>query len=368
METGESFDDHPIGFITLLCGIFGDDLVLTFSRYVYAPRARVDVRETFRVAATQVSPSWLRFQLLSLQPSQELALHSRVTIGRTVRHIPMLDFRGMTKGQLTAIMDVFPESFSHGLHVYFSGRSYHAYFPQLLTQSKWIKFMGSALLCSSPNDSSVIDQRWVGHRLIGGYASLRWSCNTSHYKSYPRLIETSELDKAFIEKQKKASSIRATAGYYEDLVEIAIRNIGVIYHKGPLGRTIDPDTRPIHYVDFLVDLPGLGRVGIEVVYCQDRLLSKRQVVRILKQALAVKAGYNAPRLLVITNAKLADSDKRLLLTSNPNIDLIEEAVSPDELLTQLRGSLSGFRSRVGRNEADHQEVIHGNFSSTIRKN
>ncbi|MHB1292207.1 MAG: primase 1D-like protein [Sulfuricella sp.] len=38
--------------------------------------------------------------------------------------------------------------------------------------------------------SPTVDPRWVGHRLISGYAALRWTKNTEQYLNTPTLIET----------------------------------------------------------------------------------------------------------------------------------------------------------------------------------
>ena len=54
---------------------------------------------------------------------------------------------------------------------------------------EWIKFMGSLLLLNIPGKIKIVDSRWVGHRLLGGYASLRWSNNTRQYKRFPVLID-----------------------------------------------------------------------------------------------------------------------------------------------------------------------------------
>ena len=34
----------------------------------------------------------------------------------------------------------------------------------------------------------IVDSRWIGHRLIGGYSSLRWTNNTGMYRSEPSKI------------------------------------------------------------------------------------------------------------------------------------------------------------------------------------
>ena len=50
-----------------------------------------------------------------------------------------------------------------------SGRSYHFWGLELLSEEEWRKFMYRALLLDR------IDRRWVGHRLIDGQANLRIS-------------------------------------------------------------------------------------------------------------------------------------------------------------------------------------------------
>jgi hypothetical protein len=193
---------HPLRFLSELRARFGEDIVLSFSKYTYRRRERRDERETFAVQIRDVTTHWLRHQLKLLQPYQELALESRTKVNGLSKHIPMLDFSGMRKGQLIAIMEVLPANYGDGMQVYFSGRSFHAYFPRLLTPRQWVKFMGSALLCNT-SSFDVIDQRWIGHRLIGGYAALRWSKNTSQHARYPTRIDVKTLDLPFREKSKQ---------------------------------------------------------------------------------------------------------------------------------------------------------------------
>lgn len=55
-----------------------------------------------------------------------------------------------------------------------SGRSYHFWGLELLSEEEWRKFMYQALLLDR------IDRRWVGHRLIDGQANLRISEKDKH--------------------------------------------------------------------------------------------------------------------------------------------------------------------------------------------
>jgi hypothetical protein len=49
-----------------------------------------------------------------------------------------------------------------------SGRSYHFYGLQTLTQAEWVRFMGKCLLLTS-----LTDVRYVGHRLMEGLCDIR---------------------------------------------------------------------------------------------------------------------------------------------------------------------------------------------------
>ena len=175
---------------------------LSFSRYLYKPRSREDSRERFVVPITAVNASWFRREIKAIEVGQELAFESRIRWKGQLRHVPMIDFKGTAAGQLRAILDIFPGSHKLEPFVYYSGRSFHAYFLELLSNRDWIRFMGSALLCNTPDNPNVVDQRWIGHRLIAGYSSLRWSVNGSRHKTQPRRVPSLLLDVSAREKRK----------------------------------------------------------------------------------------------------------------------------------------------------------------------
>jgi len=142
---------HPIAVLRVLRRRYGDRLAVGFSRYRYRRRTREDVRESFQVPIHHVDRRWLAVELSRLAEDQELALESRVWQGKTLRHIPMLDFVGLERGELHAVTQVLPQYSLRNVHVYASGRSFHAYYPVLVTPEEWIQFMGSALLCNTPS-------------------------------------------------------------------------------------------------------------------------------------------------------------------------------------------------------------------------
>lgn len=327
-----STDSHPLGFISSLRDRYGDSLVLGFSRYRYSPRSRIDDRTRFQVSISDVNLDWCLEQMASLDSLQELALESRIEINGRVRHIPMLDFRGMTKGQLTAVMGIFPGGDKSDVNVYLSGRSYHAYFNHLLTQPGWIKFMGSALLCNTPSDPSVVDQRWVGHRLISGYSALRWSCNTPHYKAFPVRVDAAELDLSYYDRRaqyllKKKPGNSESAAYFEGLVDWALGRLGVSFLKRS-----DDYSRS---VDFLVNGRAGKRIGIELVLSDSGMVSSRVLKFVdnhMKQAIS---DLGLSSLILITNSSFPKGGESVRL-SYKGIHILEDVSGPQDLLERLK--------------------------------
>lgn len=81
--------------------------------------------------------------------------------------------------------------------VYGSGRSFHVYSTTLLGPKDWFDFMGRLLLINPRGQKEIVDTCWIGHRLIGGFGSLRWSNNSGMYLgslsriSFPRIVRLS---------------------------------------------------------------------------------------------------------------------------------------------------------------------------------
>ena len=127
--------------------------------------------------------------IYSLDIDQELAFHSliKTKYGKTF-HIPMIDFSSSSLDiEIYYRLKNFIDYKILSNMVFFkSGNSFHAYSTKLLTHKEWLSFMGSLLLINPPNSSiNIIDNRWIGHRIMSGYASLRWSNNSGIYKTIP---------------------------------------------------------------------------------------------------------------------------------------------------------------------------------------
>ena len=180
---------HPYSFLQ---GLFQkDDAIFSFSKYVYLPDSLFDERTILSVSGKELSEGRINQEIGSLRPDQELALHSSVRIGGKKLHIPMIDFSSekMITGEIFDRMSRYlPKALMLSMAVYATGRSFHAYSTTLLSPKEWVEFMGRLLLINPRDQPDIVDSRWVGHRLIGGFGSLRWSNNSGKYLGLPSRI------------------------------------------------------------------------------------------------------------------------------------------------------------------------------------
>ncbi|OZG74746.1 hypothetical protein BTA51_03590 [Hahella sp. CCB-MM4] len=162
---------------------------LYYSIYSYIPQSISEIRFESTISLSNLTDHWLNNTLSTLENNRELSFHSKVTSEDVTYHIPMIDLGGRSDEikNLPVLGDLC-EYWNINFSVYSSGRSYHCYGDRLISETDWVKFMGSLLLLNIPGKNKIIDNRWVGHRLIGGYSALRWSNNTNHYKKYPILL------------------------------------------------------------------------------------------------------------------------------------------------------------------------------------
>lgn len=174
------------------CQSFSSDLtLLSMKTYTYIPSSLSDPHKEFRVVLSEVNTDWLDNKIKCMRPSEELAINSKVYFDHDVsRYIPMVDL-GISKftSDIFGVINDFMSQWNMDFFVFDSGRSMHLYGKELLdSHDVWVKFMGSLLLLNQRGGRNIIDTRWVGHRLLGGQSSLRWSNNTMQYKRYPVYI------------------------------------------------------------------------------------------------------------------------------------------------------------------------------------
>ncbi|MEW2739765.1 hypothetical protein ABZ131_11405 [Providencia rettgeri] len=184
---GMNLKRHPFSWISsFLQNNLWNNFTVELSKYIYTPQSLNDYRRQFNIPSYELSENTINSLLNELENNMELALHSRVYTNNLVYHIPMIDFRvkEINTSTFNTLIEL-SQYWNIQFMLYSSGRSYHAYGNRLLTPNEWLQFMGSLLLINKPSESKLIDERWIGHRIMGGYASLRWSNNSNHYKKYP---------------------------------------------------------------------------------------------------------------------------------------------------------------------------------------
>jgi hypothetical protein len=172
---------------------YGAGLMMSFSKYFHRPQTVFDERETFSLNIEDVTPSVIEQEITNLRPDWELAMNSLVVDARgRTWHLPMVDFLAVEFEQLSnsAFVDVIGRDIVKDLIFFNSGRSFHAYSTELLKPKDWVRFMGRLLLLNLPNSAPVVDTRWIGHRLIGGYCALRWSAHSSYHSASPRRVQS----------------------------------------------------------------------------------------------------------------------------------------------------------------------------------
>lgn len=109
-----------------------------------------------------------------------LCLDSNVKTAKGQYHIPMADFRRYVS--LKLIREIFERLEIPGI-IFKSGRSYHFWGTKIVSETDFRIFLGKMLITTP-----LVDERYIGHRMIDGYCSLRISCN-EHKPVVPFVVD-----------------------------------------------------------------------------------------------------------------------------------------------------------------------------------
>lgn len=189
------FSKHPIRFFQKLSEVlepFQDGpgrFCFDAHRYKYIPKTTNSDSNRTRLTfpSSCYDDDLLCIHMGRLENGWDLGMTSHVTWepreGTTItKHVPMVDMDNKAG---------FPESLfvrecmnalatHHGGEWYLyrsSARGVHAYSPNLIGSLEWIEFMGRCLLMEYGRGITLVDTRWVGHRLTEGIGVLRISRN-----------------------------------------------------------------------------------------------------------------------------------------------------------------------------------------------
>ncbi|SMF52832.1 primase 1D-like protein [Pseudogulbenkiania subflava] len=181
---------HPYWHIVSLIQNHQEISHLSISIYEYTPNSINDNREIFHIPRSDFLDEQHILKIINnLSGEQNISLHSDVkTLNGKKLHIPMVDMNTASKAHLEKLKNYLEERLYSELRWYKSGRSFHGYGRRLITTDEWVKLMGRLLLSNQKNMTPTVDPRWIGHRLLAGYSTLRWSKNGNYYLSLPEEI------------------------------------------------------------------------------------------------------------------------------------------------------------------------------------
>jgi hypothetical protein len=184
-------DSHPYWHLRAIIERSAEVAAVPFSYYEYNPQTVADKRSGFLMPVEQFLDGAAVFRAMEgAGEGRELAVHSDLLMrdGRRL-HLIMVDMSTSARAHLEKLRTFLGDNVFQRIAWYASGRSFHGYGESFLERDDWVKFMGLLLLANQPRLEPTVDPRWIGHRLLAGYASLRWTCNTSYYLKLPRSID-----------------------------------------------------------------------------------------------------------------------------------------------------------------------------------
>lgn len=129
-------------------------------------------RRVFAIARDSVDATKIRHMAENMPRDQLLGVLSKVELADgTIAHIPMMDFIcDVCCENLSILKELLRVAGQESGVILMSGRSYHFYGLELLSEKEWGIFLGKCLLMYR-----LVDSRYVGHQLIDGYCVLRLS-------------------------------------------------------------------------------------------------------------------------------------------------------------------------------------------------
>lgn len=119
--------------------------------------------------------------------------------------------------------------------------------------------------------------------------------------------------------------------FYEELLFYALKDINVPFLTN-LSGAVGKDRFSI---DFVVNSTENRVIGIKAAYSDRRYLPGDKIKQIIKSFDAFKKADNASHFVLITNSEVKEEDKERLRAQRPPIDVIENTVSPDGVLSRL---------------------------------
>jgi hypothetical protein len=188
--------NHPYGLLEKYAELIGKGCSFEFARYRYVKGQIKDERKIIKIEYNEIKENIFELFIKEKNLGIEWALQSRVYDNENnIKHIPMIDLSGkVTENEMYEIAIALKDLEIYKIAIYESGKSYHVYgIDKLLHENEFYKFCGRILLLNKPGAHQIIDARWVGHRILAGYFSLRWTNSAKNYFRHPILEKIIEM-------------------------------------------------------------------------------------------------------------------------------------------------------------------------------
>lgn len=175
--------------VSFLAQNFGSETLVDVSEYCYTPNTIEDNRSIFQIRLYELCDT---IESFNSKNGSELSLLSRIRHNNNNFHIPMIDFKTCNRNELYRFIGDLSLTLEQHMSLdrkpefllFDSGRSFHAYGNFKLPNLE--KFFAYAMLTMQGSD--LLDNRWIAHRILSGYASLRLTKSSDYYLSIPRHI------------------------------------------------------------------------------------------------------------------------------------------------------------------------------------
>lgn len=163
-------------------------------------------------------------------------------------------------------------------------------------------------------------------------------------------LSTDEIDVVTEAALNQITGVAYKGRYYEEMISYALKDLNLTFLNNLSGSV----GRDRFSVDFVVELENDRVIGIEAAYSDSRFLTRDKIVRVIETANNFKKADNLSHFVLITNTEIREEDKRILQEQDPPVDIIENIVSPDGILSRIQSYLSKIdKNRKGSLESKH---------------
>ncbi|MGE4351551.1 MAG: hypothetical protein AB7E52_05105 [Bdellovibrionales bacterium] len=136
------------------------------------------------------------------------------------------------------------------------------------------------------------------------------------------------------------SGIANKGRYYEEEVGYALQDLGINIQR---NLSWSKDGKKF-IVDFVGEIYGSKVIGIEAAYSSSRYLPHEKIDQVIALAKSFKEVDDMLCFVLVTNTQIKDIDKKYIAENEPLIEIIENVISPDGILSGFDAVLKKVRA------------------------